>query len=349
MSLFPITAYDKAVWEKELKDFLPDQLFDAHAHIWIDYMKAKAGDSHGKVSWPLLVAKDNSIEDLRETYRLMFPGKTVHALVFAGSNGNLPVWNEYIRESAQKAGYDALYFSNPSESADELEAKIRAGGFVGIKSYLDQSPSYIPSNEIRIFDFFPKHQLRKLDELGGIVMLHIPRAGRLKDPVNLMQILEIKKEFPRLKLIIAHIGRAYTAEDIGNSFEILSEAPDLLFDFTANCCEAAIEAALKHVGPSRLLFGTDMPILRMRTHRIEENGTYVNLVPPGLYGDVSDDPHMREVSPEEAERITFFAYEELLAFKRAATTLGLSKDDVEKVMYRNAVNLIAEARRSIFG
>ena len=49
-----------------------------------------------------------------------------------------------------------------------------------------------------------------MDELGAIVMLHIPRNGRLKDPVNLAQIMEIKQEFPNIRLIIAHIGRAYT-------------------------------------------------------------------------------------------------------------------------------------------
>ena len=38
-----------------------------------------------------------------------------------------------------------------------------------------------------------------------------------------------------------------------------------------------------------------MPILRMRARRICENGIYVNLVPKGLYGDVSGDIHMREV------------------------------------------------------
>ena len=84
-------------------------------------------------------------------------------------------------------------------------------------------------------------------------------------------------------------------------------------------------------------------------HRIEENGTYINLIPPGLYGDPKQDPHLREVSAEEAEKITFFAYEELLAFKRASKTLGLSREDVEDIMYNNAVNLIEGARKSIYG
>ena len=180
-------------------------------------------------------------------------------------------------------------------------------------------------------------------------MLHIPRNGRLKDPVNLAQIMEIKQEFPNIRLIIAHIGRAYTKEDVGNAFETLDQAPDLMYDFCANCCEYAITEVIRHAGVKHVMYGTDMPILRMRTHRIEENGTYINLVPPGLYGDPKQDKHLREVSAEEAEKITFFLYEELLAFKRACKTLGLTKQDVEDIMYNNAHDLIEGARKSIYG
>jgi hypothetical protein len=106
---------------------------------------------------------------------------------------------------------------------------------------------------------------------------------------------------------------------------------------------------LRHAGPKHVMFGTDMPILRMRCRRIEENGTYINLIPPGLYGDPEQDPHLREVSAQEAEKITFFAYEELLALKRAAETLNLSKADIEDILCNNAENLIADAKRSIYG
>ena len=120
-------------------------------------------------------------------------------------------------------------------------------------------------------------------------------------------------------------------------------------DFSANCCEEVITEALRRVGPKHLMFGTDMPILRMRCHRIEENGTYINLIPPGLYGDPKQDPHLREVSPEEAEKITFFMYEEILAAKRAAARLGYGKEEIEKIFYGNAAKLIADAKKSIYG
>jgi len=352
MALFEVTKYDKKVYEEELRDFLPDKILDVHTHVWLDehrhILEKDPNEVKRTVSWPNLVALDNSIEDLQETYRLLFPGKDVSALIFP-NGAPTEISNDYVAESAKKVGWPALYWSKPGQSADEVEQKVRAGGFLGIKAYLSDSPKYLPENEIRIFDFFPKHQLKRMDEMGAIVMLHIPRPGRLKDPVNLAQILEIKEEFPNLRLIVAHVGRAYTKEDVGNAFEVLKAAPDLMWDFCANCCEYAITELIRNVGSKHVMYGTDMPILRMRTHRIEENGTYVNLVPPGLYGDVSGDPHMREVSPEEAEKITFFVYEELLSFKRACVTLGMTAQDVEDMMYNNAVRLIEGARKSIYG
>ena len=352
MALFEVTPYDRRIYEEELKDFLPQKILDVHTHVWLDkYLDHKPlapGEVKRTVTWPSLVALDNSIEDLQETYRLMLPGKDVTALMFSNS-GRSQQANDYVADASRRSGFPALYFSAPEESPEEVERQIRKGGFLGIKGYLSLSPKYIPEAEIRIFDFFPKAQLKKMDEMGAIVMLHIPRNGRLKDPVNLAQIMEIKQEFPNIRLIIAHIGRAYTKEDVGNAFETLDQAPDLMYDFCANCCEYAITEVIRHAGVKHVMYGTDMPILRMRTRRIEENGTYINLVPPGLYGDPKQDKHLHEVSAEEAEKITFFLYEELLAFKRACKTLGLTKQDVEDIMYNNAHDLIEGARKSIYG
>ena len=95
-------------------------------------------------------------------------------------------------------------------------------------------------------------------------------------------------------------------------------------------------ACIEAVGVKRFMFGSDMPIIKMRMYRVTEHNTYITVVPRGLYGDVSYDPHMREVDGED---ITTFMYEELLAFKKSAEKLGLSKEDVADVLCNNAARL----------
>lgn len=346
--LIEIKEIDKKVWNEELAEFLPDKIIDVHTHVWLDRLKKNV--KHDRVvSWPALVAKENSIEDHLECYRLMFPGKEVTPMIFSGlvNAESADGLNEYTSACAREYDLPALLFAVPVWSAKEVERKVMEGGFLGIKVYLNLSPEYLPRQEIRIFDFLPHHHLELLNDKGWIVMLHIPRDERLKDPVNQAQMLEIDRRYPNVKVIIAHVGRAYCNEDVGEAFEVLRGSEHMVFDFSANTNDWVFEKLIRAMGPDRILFGSDLPILRMRTRRICENGVYVNLVPKGLYGDVSGDKNMREVDSPEADRLTFFMYEELLAFKRAAERTGLASGDIENIFYGNAHRMIEAVRKSM--
>ncbi len=341
--LFEMKQVDRDFYRDRLQEFLPLKFIDIHTHIWLDRFKIEDSNAPCRaVLWPFLVAEDNSVEDLQETYRLMFPDKKVSPLLFGqpSQEYDIHACNAYVAESAKKYKLPSLFLSRPQMSAQEFEKGIEEGGFLGCKVYLNYAPDYIPENEIRIFDFLPHHHLEVLDRRGWIVMLHIPRPGRLKDPVNLFQMLEIERKYPSLRLIIAHAGRAYCNEDLGDAIEILAGTKNMMFDFCANTNAYIFGRLIEAVGPKRILFGSDLPILRMRTRRICENGRYINMVPRGLYGDVSVDSHMREVDGPEADQLTFFMYEEIEAFRQAAIAKGLTKHDIEDVFYNNAGRLL---------
>ncbi len=344
--ILKIKDIDRLFYEERLRDFLPDKMIDIHTHVWLEKFSIDAGSSPLRtVTWPSLVAKDNSIEDLLGTYEMMFPGKSVTPLIFSqvSLDVDLDACNSYIQACSAKHKIPALVVTKPHQSAAEIEELIKKGDFLGSKVYLNFAPTTIPEKEICIFDFLPPHQLKVLDKLGSMVMLHIPRDGRLKDPVNLRQLLEIERDYPNLKLIVAHVGRAYCLEDVGNAFELLAKTKNMVFDFAANTNTDVFRQLIKAVGPKRILFGSDLPILKMRTRRICENGNYVNLVPKGLYGDVSGDKHMREVEGPEAEKMTFFMYEEMDAMRLAAAAEGLTAADIEDIFYNNAVRIINNA------
>lgn len=344
---------DKVVYNEELRDYLPKKMIDIHTHLW---RKKDVGvipvNSNAPIRWPSLVADENTIEDLKETYKIMFPDKDVQALMFAMTTKDrvlLDKRNEYVRDSAEKTGFPALYFSHPEETAQEIEEKILKGGFLGTKSYLSLANPSIEPKDVRIFDFFPHHQLKKLDEMGAIVMCHIPRSLRFRDPQNLADIKEIATKYQNLKFIVAHIGRAYIPSDLGNALEYLSDCKNLLYDFCANTSDYVMQKTLESVGSKRLMFGSDLPILRMKMKRIEDNGIYVNLVPPNIYGDVSYDKNMRVVSEEEGSKLTYFMYEEIRAMKKATTNLGMGKEDIENLFYNNANELLKNTRKILYG
>lgn len=333
-----VTDYDKLIYEEELKEFLPDKMIDCHVHLWTDGMeRAEEKTSRkGMVDWTKKVAPNCTIEDLLFSYGQMFPGKTVKPVIFGWPSCDLEKTNAYVAKVSKEYNLPALYCTNWDTPAEIIKEKIKSGEFVGIKPYLNNSPKYIPASEVRIFDFLPHEHLRVCNELGAIVMLHIPRSGRLGDPLNLAQMTEIDERYPNAKTIIAHIGRAYCPEDFGNGFEIMSKTKNLYFDFTANCLDLAITNIIKSVGPERVMFGSDMPITKMRMYRIIEDGHYINVVPRGLYGDVSYDKNMRET---DEKQITTFMYEELLAFKRASTELQLTRCEIEGILGKNAAEL----------
>ena len=114
----------------------------------------------------------------------------------------------------------------------------------------------------------------------------------------------------------------------------------MLFDISANTNDWVFEQLIRAVGSSRILYGSDLPIVRMRMRRIERDGHYVNLVPRGLYGDVSGDPNMAELDPPESDRLSFFLYEEIDAFRKAAQRAGLRESDIERVFRRNAQDML---------
>lgn len=331
-----LTDYDRQVYERELKDFLPKEFIDFHIHINKKEFPLQGSDNGGS-TWTNLVYEEMTAEDLLQLYRDMFPENKVTPLVFGGCNQSIPCLNRYVKESAEKYGFPTLLRSSYDMKPEELEQQVKDGGFLGLKPYLRDCPEYIPEKEIRIFDFLPPEQLKVADRHGWIVMLHIPRSGRLKDKVNLAQLMEIEEKYPNVKLIVAHIGRAYAKEDIGDAFDILGKTKHMYFDFTANLCDDAIKACIQAVGTKRLIFGSDLPIAIMRMYRITEDGVYYNVVPRGLYGNVSKEAHMRETDETD---VTLMIYEQILALKRVAKELHLTADDVNDIMYANAKRLL---------
>ena len=344
MALLDVKPYDKQYYEEIIKPFLPEKFIDCHTHVWLMKHDPNKTLRSGTQNWPGLVAKENSIEDLNETNRLLFPDNKVVSVLYGDCAVSIdrPAVNGYVVEKAIENDFPALYLCHPDTPAEELERIILENPvFKGIKVYLQFAPSYLPADEIRIYDFLTKEHLAVCDKHGWVVQLHIARPKRLADPVNYIQLLEIEQNYPNLQLIVAHLGRAYANEDIGDALDYLKNTEKTVWDFTANTNDWVMEKVLERFGPERFIYGSDFPIFRMKSRRTVENGVYINEIPQGQfpYEAIKGDSHMREIAFPEAEKITFFIYEEINACRLACQRMGLSKEDVEKIFWSNSARI----------
>lgn len=329
---------DLPFYRENLEDFLPDKIIDIHAHS-SDNPPRKRDDSFPSF-WPEWVTFGCGmpLQNLLDVYIKMFPGKDVFPVCFGiptADRESLNRQNVYLSRELERFDHAfGLLLTAPEWSERELIERMGSGRFVGIKPYLS-TVTGIPAEEVTIFDFLPRHHIKLAEERGWILMLHIPRRERLADEVNIAQLREICEGYPSLKLIIAHVGRAYCPRYAEEGLPKLRGCDNLLYDISANCNQTVFEILIEEVGPRRILFGSDLPITAMRAKRECEGDRYINYIKDADW----EDEHTRR-RPEEEEGYTFFLYEEILAFRKAAEVCGLSKDEIEDVFFNNAYRLL---------
>ena len=68
-------------------------------------------------------------------------------------------------------------------------------------------------------------------------------------------MLPLAKRFPRVTLILAHLGYRHTSDAI----LVALECPNVYLETSANSTQAAIAECIRRVGPDRVLFGSDIP------------------------------------------------------------------------------------------
>ncbi|GAG51171.1 unnamed protein product, partial [marine sediment metagenome] len=114
----------------------------------------------------------------------------------------------------------------------------------------------------------------------------------------------------------------------------LADDPGLCFDTAAVMNPDVHRFALETLGPERVVFGTDSPILFMRGRRRWEGRTYVNHTSYPFYFNKDREP------PAVEAGYTLYLYESLRAIKQACRELGLTRRQIESIFYDNARRLL---------
>ena len=335
------TDVDRAVWEEHLAPWLPQRVFDAHTHVNDPRFRLETPTVEMRRQyWVNEVLEPISAADAQRCFETVFPGREFGCLCFGfpSLDYDIEQSNADLNAECVRRGWHQLAVVRPQWTAERVARELDKPRVIGVKVYyalISHDPATRDKHlEAGIFDFLPHHQLEVLDERGAWVTLHVPKADRLGHPESIAQIKEIRRRYPRVVLVIAHLGRCYTLPHAQEALPQLADDEGLFFDSSAVINPDVYRFALKTLGAKRILYGSDNPIFYMRGRRQFLERSYVNRTSYPFFFN-----RQREHAEIEA-KYTLFMYEDLLALRRACEDLGLGRGDVEGIFWANAWRLL---------
>ena len=338
MALLKVTDLDRRIWDEELDDFVPEQVYDAHTHIWRWAFNSDPSKETGPFRSFVKPEFENSgFALLDEADKLLMPGRKVERLAFPFPfpDCDFEASNQFIAgELAEHGDSDMLMLVHPGMTEEHLEQAIAEHEFLGLKPYRFYSSTGDAVN-CRMTDFLPEHQIAVADRHGLLIMMHISKPNGISDEENLADLQYLTEKYPNAKWILAHCARSYSNWPIERAGDRLRDMPNTWFDTSSVCESDAIAALIRYVDIDRVLYGSDdIPVGIAR-------GKYVSFGYAWAY--LSETNHNVNLSHCDG-RMTFTRYEQLRAMKRASEAVGLSRNDIEAMFSGNAERLISLCR-----
>jgi len=323
------------IYREEIKDRIPDEILDFHIHIFND--KSVPLDDRG-FELPGVFIREYTVSELKNDLNNIYPGKKCRGVIFGlpDKKYNHEVNNDYILENSDLNELYPLRLVKPDESPELLKNELIKSKFLGIKPYPDYV-SWKNVEDVEIFDMVPHEHMEIVNSLGLIVMLHIPRNGRLADPLNQKQLVELAINYPKAKIVIAHIGRAYYLKNIMGNIEKIAPYENIYCDITMVNNWEVMEYLFNHFDHSRILYGTDIPIGLCGGKSVEINDQYTYVTSKPWKLSISDD-HNKLI-------FTSFIYEEIRAILKAIERCGLRESFVESLFFKNGMFLLNEVKQ----
>ncbi len=338
------TDVDRRFWAEHLEDWVPERIVDAHTHVTNpEHRLEPMTEERRRQYWVAEVNEPITAEDSERCLDIVFPGREVTQVALGPPNlaYDIEAANEYLRRECLKRGWHALSVCPPQWTAERVAEELDKPGVLGLKPYYTLIGADCATRdrhlEASIFDYLPPHILEVADQRRAWITLHVPKADRLPHPDNIREVKELRRRYPNVILVIAHLGRCYTEPHAREGIPPLADDEGLYFDISAVLNPATLRIALQEITPERLLYGTDNPVFYMRGRRRWKGREYLNRTSHPFHFN------QEREAPEVEAGYTLYMYEALKALKDVCTELGLGREDVRAIMYDNADRLIKSA------
>jgi len=338
------TDVDRRFWDEHLEDWVPERIIDAHTHVTNREDRLEpVSEEKRRQYWVGEVSEPIDAEATERCLDIVFPGREVGQVALGppSLSYDIEAANEYLRRECLKRGWHALSVCPPAWSAERVAEELDKPGVLGLKPYYTLIGADRKTRdthlEASIFDYLPHHILEVADERRAWITLHVPKAARLPHPDNIREVKELRRRYPNVILVIAHLGRCYTEPHAREGIPPLADDEGLYFDISAVLNPATLRIAMREIGLDRLLYGTDNPVFYMRGRRQWKGREYINRTNyPFHFNKEREDPEIEA-------GYTLYIYEALMALKDVCAEFDVGPEGVRAIMHDNADQLIKSA------
>ena len=318
---------DRRIWEEELAGFVPERIFDAHAHLWSDDHLPSDHPDRGARAYA-----DLSVH--RAWAERLYPGREIHFLMLGcpiTTEMDVTAHNEFLAQDITKDPLSrASMIVTPGMTSEEVSNAVDQYGFVGLKPYRVFS-STGDIVECRITDYLPENLIEVANDRNLFVTLHLSKRWGCADEENLADLSRLTTRYPKVRWILAHCARSFASWMIERSIDRLREMPQIWYDLSAVNDVMTFYILFRRERRERLLFGSDNIVAGCA------HSKYITFAKAWAY--IPD--HLFEqfrLSHCEGEP-TLVIYEQLRAMRQAAEMVGFGRPEVEDLFYTNAVQL----------
>ncbi len=307
-----------------LQDFVPDEIFDIHAHPYNPLHFPKG-------EWPFLDGMEVlGCQEHRAALQRYMPSKTIHGLYFGmpRKSADRQGINQWIESEVSRNGTAlsrALMLVSPQDDPKHIAAALRKGFFCGIKVYHCYAPQEA-TMQASITDYAPEWMWEILHEISGVMVLHIVKDNAIADPENQNEIRRLCRAYPKMQLILAHIARSFNYRHARVGLKTLSDLDNVVVDTSAICEVSSFHAALEALGPSRILWGSDFAVSELRGRCITTGSNFHWL-------------HPEAIAPTP-NSMTLVGIESLICLREACEDKGLNKADIDNIFLNNALRIL---------
>lgn len=327
-------------YRSEIAPHLPAQLLDFHAHTWLSSCwESTPWEAHAiRGGSYMATEKDYGVERLLADGQRIFPDRPYKAVCFGYATpvADLASTNRYTRQAGVEPGlFPLAVVGRRTASRSAIEHAILTEGFFGYKVLLNWvGDDY---GDITIQQMIGPAEMALANEHRLIVLLHVPRAGRLVDPTVQAGVRWLSHEYPQAQIVLAHCGRCYLPDEMRAAAPAITGLDNVYLDTAMVMDPLVLEILFDAIPSRRVLFGTDFPVAAMRGRRVYVMDHWVDVVLEGY-------PSSSYRVASDGVRATFMAYEIVLAIRRAAEQVGLRDSELKAIFHDNGMALLQNVR-----